>query len=259
MASEEEPMPTSSQPAFNPANFAPGQEIDNRFMPLDAGTRFVYHTFAANGSLEQIDTVTVTSATRKLDGVITTAVHDVVSDPHTHQVLEDTLDYYAQDKSGNVWYFGEQSSGGSWFAGVNGAQPGIIMEAHPKVGDSYNQENAPGIAEDHAKVISRKGTATVPYGPHHFKHLLVTFETTSLEPGAKETKSYAAGIGEVYGKDLVTGEVDKLVSVTSNESAARLAQSMAGFGTGGAPLHASAAAEASLADLHPALAHPHHA
>jgi hypothetical protein len=255
-------MPTSSQPAFNPANFASGQDIDNRFMPLDAGTTFVYHTFAADGSLEQTDTVTVTHGTIKLDGVTCTVVSDVAKDVKTGQPIEKTKDYFAQDKSGNVWYFGEDavqyengkpvSTEGSWRTGVNGAGPGI------KVGDSYDQEHAPGIAQDHAEVISRKGTATVPFGQHHFKHLLVTFETSPLEPGAEETKSYAAGIGEVYGRDLVTGEVDKLVSVTSEENAARLAQSMAGFGTSAAPLHASATTEAGLADLHPALAHPHH-
>jgi hypothetical protein len=267
MASKEEPMPTSSQPAFNPANFTPGQEIDNRYFPLDPGTTLVYHTFAADGSLEQIDTVKVTENTAKIDGVTCTVVSDIVRDPVTSQLIEKTKDYYAQDKKGNVWYFGEDTAEyengklvtteGSWRAGVNGAQPGIIMEAHPKVGDSYDQENAPGVSQDHAKVIGRDGSVSVPYG--HFHHVLVTFETTPLDPTDRSIKSYAAGVGDVLEKELQTGEVSKLVSLTTDDSAAKLAQSIAGFGTGGAPLHASPTAQASLADLHPALAPPHHA
>jgi hypothetical protein len=86
----------------------------------------------------------------------------------------------------------------------------------------------------------------------------VTFETTPLDPTDRSIKAYAAGVGDVYEKELQTGEVSKLVSVTTDDSAAKLAQSMAGFGTGGAPLHASSAAQPSLADLHAMLTHPHH-
>ena len=43
---------------------------------------------------------------------------------------------------------------GSWQAGVKGAKAGIIMEAQPHVGDTYNQEVAKGVAEDKATVLS---------------------------------------------------------------------------------------------------------
>jgi hypothetical protein len=80
-------------------------------------------------------------------------------------LAEDTLDWFAQDEDGNVWYFGEDtkeldaqgnviSTEGSWEAGVNGALPGIVMEAHPRVGDTYQEEFAQGVAEDMASVIS---------------------------------------------------------------------------------------------------------
>jgi hypothetical protein len=55
--------------------------------------------------------------------------------------------------------------------------------------------------------------------------LLVTLETSVLEPGAAETKSYAAGVGQVYGVDLVTGEIDKLASVSTAAHSRALAQS----------------------------------
>jgi hypothetical protein len=204
----------------------------------------------------------------KIAGVDTTVVLDEVKDANTGQVLEHTLDHYAQDTNGNVWYFGEESkefengklvSKDSWKAGIQGAEPGIIMEARPQVGDSYDQENAPGvgnsphIAQDHAEVTSLAGSATVPAG--HFTNLLVTLETSPLEPGAAENKYYSAGIGEVFGNDLVTGEQERLVSVspgpvvaaspaqdssqTQPTSAFHMAQAMASFGASSSGLGAT--------------------
>ena len=211
-------------PVFNPANFAPGQPIDNNELPYLPGTTLVYDTFTAGNVLEQIITVTVTEKPLKIDGVNCTVVSDIVTDAQTGQLIEKTQDYFAQDKSGNVWYFGEAAQQyengklvgkeGSWKAGVHGAQPGIVMETSPQVGDSYDQENAPGVAQDHAEVTKLTGSASVPFGTFHHT-LLVTLETSVLEPGAAETKYYAAGVGEVFGRDLVTGEQDRLVSVTT--------------------------------------------
>ncbi len=61
-------MATSSvnQTVFNPADFVQGQPIDNQFLPWKPGTTFVYDTFLPGNVLEQIDTVTVTGATKSL-------------------------------------------------------------------------------------------------------------------------------------------------------------------------------------------------
>jgi hypothetical protein len=119
------------------------------------------------------------------------------------KLIERTYDWHAQDKEGNVWYFGEDtkeyengkvvSTKGSWEAGVDGAKPGIIMQAHPKVGQSYRQEYYKGEAEDMAKVINLNESVTVPYGS--FDHVLVTKEWTPLEPSYAEHKYYAPGVG----------------------------------------------------------------
>lgn len=101
---------SASQPVFNPANFEKGQPIDNPYLPWRPGTTFLYDTYAKGNVLEQIDTVTVTDKTKVIDGVTCTAVSDIVTDPKTGQLIEKTTDYYAQDKSGNVWYFGEDSA-----------------------------------------------------------------------------------------------------------------------------------------------------
>jgi hypothetical protein len=214
---------SASQPVFDPTNFKKGQPIDNPFLPWIPGTTFLYDTYLPGKVLEQIDTVRVTHHTKQIDGVTCTAVSDNVTDPQTGQFIEKTTDYYAQDKSGNVWYFGEKSAEydngklvtteGSWLAGVKGAHPGIIQEANPHIGDSYDEEFAPDVARDHGEVIGLNGAATVPAG--HFDHLLVTRETSVLEPGAPETKYYAAEVGEVFGKEQLTGETDRLVFISS--------------------------------------------
>ena len=114
----------------------------------------------------------------------------------------DTEDWYAQDRKGNVWYMGEAtkeysrgrvSTEGSWRAGVNGAQPGIIVPAHPRIGASYRQEYLKGHAEDNARNMSVDEQLTVPQG--HYDHALMTRETTPLEPKVLEYKFYARGVG----------------------------------------------------------------
>ena len=113
---------------------------------------------------------------------------------------EDTLDWYGQDDQGNVWYFGELATqlpagthDGSWTAGVNGAQPGYIMEATPKVGDIYCQENAPGAAQDAAQVLSVSTSRSVPFGSFT-GNVLQTKDYSLLEP-KNENKFYGPGIG----------------------------------------------------------------
>jgi len=196
---------------INPNDFVP--VIDNPYFPLTPGTTVI--TEKSDGS---IDTFEVTRQTKVIEGVTCVVVNDTTT--LNGQVLESTLDYFAQDKDGNVWYFGEStkafdsghvSKEGSWLAGVHGAQPGIIMEAAPHPNDSYSQEHAPGVAEDMATVVTLHASASVPYGSFH--NVLQTSETTPLEPGALEEKFYVAGIGFVQGIDQVTGETEQLVKI----------------------------------------------
>jgi len=100
------------------------------------------------------------------------------------------------------------SSGGSWLAGRDGAKPGIIMLAHPQVGDSYRQEFLVGVAEDQARVVARDLDQRVPYGS--FDNCVRTVEFTALEPGVKEAKVYCPGVGFVRAHD-VEGPATRLV------------------------------------------------
>ena len=195
-------------------------QINNPFFPLAPGTTFLYQ--GTKDGIPTSDAFTVTHQTRKIAEVTCTVVTDLA---YENGILaERTTDYFAQDTLGNVWYFGEDtaeldangnvvSTEGTWRAGVNGAQQGIIMEANPRVGDSYNQENAPGVAQDMARVSSLNKSACVPYGC--FDDLLLTRETSPLDPGTVEEKLYARGVGFIRGEVVKGGsEVTELVSIT---------------------------------------------
>jgi hypothetical protein len=212
------PSATPRPPEIDPANFV--RRVTNPFFPLNTGTTFFYE-----GTTEGIATTNqtyVTNQTKKILGVSTTVVHDQAFEAGV--LVEDTFDWYAQDVDGNVWYFGEDtkeldpqgnviSTEGSWQAGVDGAQPGIIMEAHPQVGDRYYQEFSSDVAEDQAKVLSLDTSVCVRYGC--FDNVLVTKEWTQLEPGVVENKYYAAGVGFILGEMVKGGdERSELVRIT---------------------------------------------
>jgi hypothetical protein len=213
------PIHGKYSPKIDPSNFV--ATIDNPYWPLKPGT--TYHYKGVRGTTPQTDNETVTNQTKNIIGITSTVVRDVVSEQG--KPVERTLDYYAQDKQGNVWYMGEDSfetnqqgkmvrASDSWLSGVKGGKPGIIMPGNPQPGDHYRQEYyPPGQALDQARVLSLNGSTTVPYGGKH-TGLLVTSERSPLEPQT-EQKYYAPGLGEVMEK-VVKGhhEEFRLVDVT---------------------------------------------
>lgn len=175
-------------------------DVDNQYWPLVPGSRWTYEG-EDQGEPESI-VVTVEDAGREVMGVATVVVHDVVATEDG--VVEDTLDWYAQDDQGNVWYMGEDSKEiqngevvavtGSWEAGVGGAVPGIIMWGDPAhLTGPYYQEFDEGVAEDKAEFVRIEGSVTVAAGT--FTDVLVTREWNPLEPGTFELKYYAPGVG----------------------------------------------------------------
>ena len=219
-ASDLAPVHGAYKPTIDPANFV--ATIDNPYFPLKPGTGFHYKGVAEDGKTPQTDDMFVTSQTKKILGVDATVIRDVVS--QRGKVVERTLDWYAQDKQGNVWYMGEDArelEGGkfvkandSWQGGVDGAEPGIIMPGKPQPGDEYRQEYYPGYALDQARVIGSGGPLTVPAGS--YKKTLLTVETApKLDPGVAERKYYVAGVGDVK-EQTVSGnrEEIELIRVT---------------------------------------------
>jgi len=185
--------------------------VDNVWFPLRPGSRYVYT--GTKDAKPARDVVVVTHRTKRIDGVPCVAVGDRL---YLRGTLEErTTDWYSQDARGNVWYFGEStaeldarghvtSTEGTWRAGVNGARPGIYMTAHPRVGQSWEQEYYKGHAQDQFKVIGVFGSNAV-----------LTQETTPLEPATIDHKLYVRGIGTVLEQtEKGANERNELVSFT---------------------------------------------
>lgn len=196
-------------PVINPEDFV--EEIDNPYFPLIPGTTFVYEGAGEEGETIRNE-VTVTDETREVMGVTTTVVLD--KEWKDEELIEETFDWYAQDKAGNIWYFGEDSkeyedgkvvsTAGSWEAGLGGAQPGILIKGDPQVGDVYRQEYLEGEAEDMAEVLSFNESVTVAYGS--FEDCLQTKEWNPLESDSEENKYYAPGVGLLLEVQVKGGE-----------------------------------------------------
>jgi hypothetical protein len=210
------PTPEAYSLNVNPADFV--AEIDNPYMPLIPGTTYIYEGVTEEGN--EHNEVYVSHETKEIMGVTCVVVQDIVM--VDGQVREITLDWFAQDKQGNVWYFGEDtreykdgwvtSTKGSWEAGVDGALPGIIMKAQPSINDTYRQEYSKGAAEDWAAIRSLSEISFVPTG--YYGDLLLITEWSGLDnPPVYQQKYYAKGVGFVKAKSLDSNYELKLIDV----------------------------------------------
>jgi hypothetical protein len=195
-------LPQGAEPvALDPGAFT--TRIDNPYWSMDPGTRWTYRETDQEGSSQKV-VVTVSDRTQKIaNGVTARVVRDTVTEDG--EIIEDTFDWYAQDKDGNIWYLGENTAEfekgklvtkeGSFEAGVDGALPGIIMPAHPRDGMQYRQEYYKGKAEDNGEVLGTDEMVQSPFG--RFDHALLTKDTAAIEPNVLEYKMYARGVGPV--------------------------------------------------------------
>jgi len=176
--------------------------IDNPYLPFLPGSSWTYEG-TSEGEVERV-VVEVLRETEDIQGIAATVVRDRVY--VADELVEDTYDWFAQDRAGNVWYLGEDvkdyedgevvSTEGSFEAGVDGARAGIVMPAHPEVGQAFRQELYPGQAEDVAEVVRLGASTSVPAGD--FDDVLVTKDWNPLEPEPIEEKHYAPGVGLIY-------------------------------------------------------------
>ena len=197
---------------LDPADFS--TQIDNPYFPLVPGDKYIYRETDSEGAKQRV-VVSVTNKTKLIaNGITGRVVHDRVTEHG--KVVEDTFDWYTQDSDGNVWYLGEdtveckkgkiKSHAGAFEAGVDGAQPGVIMPANPVPGLKYRQEYYAGKAEDKAEIVSVDEQAEVPFG--HFPETLMTKDLNPLEPKVSEFKFYAQGVGPVLAV-AVSGGTDR--------------------------------------------------
>jgi hypothetical protein len=206
-------LPEGHQPAkINPADFT--TVIDNPYYPLRPGDRRVYRETAPDGTRQKIVDAVTNRTKRIANGVTARVIVARVTD-HRGKVVEFTEEWFAQDRAGNVWYFGEDTTTyekgkadkhGSFEAGVNGAQPGVQMPAKPKRGMRYRLEGGYKTgAADHTEVLSvGKEQVEVPY--RHFRRTAMMRDYTPLEPNVSELWFYAKGVGAVLALDISDGD-----------------------------------------------------
>lgn len=200
-------------PVIDPANFV--STIDNPYFTLTAGRIWSYEGVDEDGEKETVREE-VTNESKTILGIPMTVIHAQEWD-EDNELIEDTYDWYAQDKDGNVWYFGEDSTEyddgksskeGSWEAGVDGAQPGIIMKANPQIGDVYRQEFLKGEAEDMGEILSVNETVTIGLGT--YENCLVIKDWNPLEPEVEEHKYWCPAAGNVVLEKKVAGEAGEV-------------------------------------------------
>lgn len=164
----------------------------NPYFVLEAG----YVLVLQDGD-EQL-TVTVKNETKTVDGIECRVVEE--RETKGGKLVELSNNYFAISKRTNsVYYFGEDT-GGAWLSGERGARFGLLMPGLPLVGARHYQEIAPGVAMDRAEIVDVNATVKTPAG--EYQHCLKVQETTPLEPGNKEYKYYAPGIGLIQDGSL---------------------------------------------------------
>jgi hypothetical protein len=214
------PLPAAAVtvlPEFSSAVFDPAQPIDNQYFPMTDTRTYVYRGFEDGDPVDERFEHTNTGPGPVIAGVQSFIQRD--REFEDGLLVEETFDYFAQDTLGNVWYLGEDvttfeyddegnligtDSHGAWRAGVNGAAPGFIMPADLVIGFNYFQEHAPADeALDQGTIFAFIDELVLDFGTFH--DVLQVFETTELEPDAREFKYYAPGVGLI----LVEEDLDE--------------------------------------------------
>jgi hypothetical protein len=168
-------------PSPDPRDFVRG--VDNPWLALAPGTTWRYRV---SGATEGTLVVTVEDTTYDVAGVATTPVS------RTEPTGEQTVDYYAQDRLGNVWWFGRE---GVWLAGRDGAEAGLAMPASPRLGDGWRAAYAAGVVDVLATVATTDQVVTTPAG--RFSHLVGLDLTSRLEQDSSRRVFYERGVGLV--------------------------------------------------------------
>lgn len=170
----------------------------NPYFPLEPGYRL---ELADKG---QRLVVTVLPDTLTIAGIVTRVVEE--RETHNGALVEVSRNYFAMNRRTNdVFYFGEDvdiykngkvvNHEGAWRAGRSGARFGLMMPGDPRVGMRFYQELAEGLAMDRAEITSLSDSVRNAAGA--FAKVLRIEETTPLEPGHRDRKRFAPGVGIV--------------------------------------------------------------
>jgi hypothetical protein len=195
---------------FHPADFHHPTVITNPYFPLIVGATWRWKGQYREQQYTQEDLVL--NYTKRIDGVVARPVID--KDFVNGGIISESLDYYAQDDWGNVWYLGEGTvhyvgekltdHADSWIAGQDGALPGIFMPAHPALGEPrFQQEFSPDVAADVEHITNASKSLCVPL--RCYARVVEADETSVLNPGVLSAKYYAPGVG-LIGEDTLSGD-----------------------------------------------------
>jgi len=214
----------SGTPTFsNPLN------ITNRYQPFQPGGVKVYRGTKGKAQQVVVDLYRTDTRSFRLNNrnVECHILQEIAFE--NGQLVESSLNFFAQADDGTVYYFGEivdiyengvvTSHEGSWLVGgpkgsdpnetANAPAPTVFMPANPELGDIFKQEDLPGVVDETDAVVAVGVTVTVEAG--RFENTIQILETSNLEPGT-ETKWYAPGVGVV--QSTAKGEKLELISST---------------------------------------------
>jgi hypothetical protein len=190
--------------AFGPGSF----EITNPYLPVSNFHRCVLRGDDQGQQLRIVRVLKLRTKTFEYKGqkVEAAVVKDSVTDVKADRLIEQTIDYFAQDKAGTVFYFGEDvneftpgqpvSHEGQWRLGRDTNKPGVLMPAHPQVGDKFKSEAVPRIAVEKDEVVAAGKTQTV-YGQTYRHVIKIREHATTPKPAEFESKTYAPGVGVI--------------------------------------------------------------
>jgi hypothetical protein len=190
---------TIPTPSPDPHDFT--ARVDNPWFPLTPGTRWTYRRYTATS----LDTLlaTVLPTPRRVDGLAATAVRFVVPRPHARTTFA-AVRWYAQDAAGNVWWLGQRVgrtfpvdplATRSWVAGRHGAEAGLVMPAHPRIGDGFANGFQSGVMERRSTVMSLETAVALPRGK--YDRTVQTRDRSGLAPTLEVQSYYAPGVGLV--------------------------------------------------------------
>lgn len=192
--------------------------VDNSFFPLVPFTLSVQE----GEEEDEGEILEIRVETRVLGQTMEVADVDVrvalVEEYEDGELVERTLDFYAQDEDGVVYYMGElvdnfdegvmTDHGGQWLAGDGDNLPGVFMPANPQIGDQFEQERAPGIAEDRSSIVAAGLSVITEAGS--WSGCIKTEDSDPIG-GSVENKYYCPNVGMVR-EEPAEGLVD-LISI----------------------------------------------
>lgn len=154
--------------------------------------------------------ITVLDETKRIGNVETRVVEE--REIQNGKLVEISRNYFSIcTPSNDVFYFGEEvdlydegevtGHEGAWIAEIGQAKAGLFMPYRPLIGARFYQELAPDVAMDRVEIQTDSTSLKTPAGDFH--DCLTVEETTPLEPGAKEYKIYAKGVGIIQDGSLV--------------------------------------------------------